>query len=94
MRNSAELRRFSSPHPSLFSEFLGSNDKGMAARAYIGREDPVAPGVGDRPPCIFFGQGPRCKFEEKKLHLGSVAPHRATGGSFEIFQNRHIFLKF
>ena len=21
----------------------------MAARAYIGREDPVAPGVGDRP---------------------------------------------
>ena len=94
MRNSTELRRFSFPHPSFFSEFLGSNDKGMATRAYIGREDPVAPGVGDRPPCIFFGQGPRCKFEEKKLHLGHVAPHRATGGSFEIFKNGHIFLKF
>ena len=104
MRNSAELCRFFSPHPSFFSKFLGSNDKGMAASAYIGREDPVAPGVGDRPlspmgggrqaPLHFFGQRPRCKFEEKKLHLGHVAPHRATGGSFEIFQNGHIFLKF
>ena len=55
---------------------------------------PLSPiGVGgDRP--LFFGQGPRCKFEEKKLHLGSVAPHTATGGIFEIFQNGHIFLKF
>ena len=49
VRNSTEFRRFSSPHPLFFSEFLDSNDKGMAARAYIGREDPVAPGVGDRP---------------------------------------------
>ena len=54
VRNSAELRRFSSPHPSLFSEFLGSNDKGMAARAYIGHRDPVAPEVGDRPLPPFF----------------------------------------
>ena len=33
VRNSAELRCFSSPHPSLFSEFLveflGSNEDGM-----------------------------------------------------------------
>ena len=51
--------------------------------------------MGDRPPFhFFFGHGPRCKFEEKKLQLGPVAPHRATGGSFEIFQNGHIFLKF
>ena len=42
---------------------------------------------------LFF-QGPRCKFEEKKLHLGPVALWGATGGIFEIFQNRHIFLKF
>ena len=62
--------------PLFFPEFLGSNDKGMAARAYIGGRDPVAPGVGDRPlspvwggatgPLLFFfGHGPRCKFEEK-----------------------------
>jgi hypothetical protein len=35
--------------PLFFPEFLGSNDKGMAARAYIEGRDPVAPGVGDRP---------------------------------------------
>jgi len=42
----------------------------------------------------FFCQGPRCEFEEKKLHLGPVALWGATGGIFEIFQNGHIFLKF
>ena len=101
MRYSAELRRFSSPHPSLFSEFLGSNDKGMAARAYIGGGDPVAPEVVDRPlspvgwaTCPFFCQGPRCEFEEKKLQLGPVVLGGRPGGIFEIFQNRHIFLKF
>jgi len=74
VRNSAELRRFYSPHPSLFSKFLDSNDKRMAARAYIGREDPVAPEVGDMPSFhFFFDHGPRCKFKEKKLHLGPVA---------------------
>ena len=34
---------------------------------------------GDRP---LFLQGPRCKFEEKKLHLGPVALWGATGGYF------------
>ena len=52
---------------------------------------PVAPGVGDRGlspvggatgPPLFFLQGLRCKFEEKKLHLSHVAPHRATGVYF------------
>ena len=50
LRNSAELRRFSSPHPSIFSEFLGSNEKGMEARAYIGWETPVARGGGRQAP--------------------------------------------
>ena len=81
--------------PLFFPEFLGSNDKRMAARAYIGERDPVARWGGDRPPFhFFFGHGPRCKFEEKKLHLGPIAPHRAPGGIFEIFENGHIFLKF
>ena len=39
--------------PLFFPEFLGSNDKGMAARAYIGGRDPVAPGVGDSPLSFF-----------------------------------------
>ena len=61
-----------------------------AQSLYIGGRDLVAPGVGDRPlspiggrqaPC-FFGQGPRCKFEEKNLHLGPVALWGATGGYF------------
>ena len=63
--------------------------KGMAA--YIG---PVAPGVGDRPlspvgggdkplsPGSLFFQGPRCEFEEEKLHFGPVALWGATGGYF------------
>ena len=71
----------------------------MAASAYIGggdpvappkgRQAPVAPGVGDRPcpplggrQAPFFCQGPRCEFEEKKLHLGPVALWGATGGYF------------
>ena len=56
---------------------------------------PVARWGGRHAPLLFFfGHGPRCKFEEKKLHLVPVAPRRSTGGSFEIFQNGHIFLKF
>ena len=53
MRNSAELRRFSSRHPLFFSEFLvqffGSNEKGMEARTYIGWATPCRPLRGDRP---------------------------------------------
>ena len=74
----------------------------MTARAYIGGRDPVAPLTGDRPlspvgwaTCPFFFQGPRCEFEEKKLHLGPVALWGGRPGDiFEIFQNGHIFLKF
>jgi len=54
----------------------------MAARAYIGGRDPIAPqratgpcrplGVGATGP-FFSLQGPRCEFEEKKLHLRPVA---------------------
>ena len=84
-----------------FPEFLGSNDNGMTARAG-GTLSPLGWATGpcrplggrQAPLSFFFGHGPRCKFEEKKLHLGPVAPHRATGGIFEIFQNGHIFLKF
>ena len=66
--------------------------KGMAPRAYIGGRDPVAPQRATAP---FFSQGPRCEFEEKKLHLGPVALWGGRPGDiFEIFQNGHIFLKF
>ena len=37
---------------------------------------------GRQAPLFFFLQGLRCKFEEKKLHLSPVAPHRATGVYF------------
>ena len=49
-----------------------------------GDRPPVARGVGDKPPSLprAPGQGSRCKFEEKKLHLGPVASHRATGVYF------------
>ena len=52
-------------------------------RPWGGRQAPVARWVGDKPP--FFSQGPRCEFEEKKLHLGPVA---LWGG------NRGVFLKY
>ena len=104
MRNSAELRRFSSPHPSFFSEFLGSNEKGMAARAYIGREatDPVARWRGDRPPPPARDLFANSK---KKVYIWVLSPVAwakgplsppigRPGGIFEIFQNGHIFLKF
>ena len=72
--------------------------KGMAAYGgqglYRGEgpcRTPVAPGVGDRP--LFFWQGPRCKFEEKKLHLSHVAPHRATGVYFWNFPKRTYIFK-
>ena len=67
---------------------------GMAARAYIGGRDPVAPGVGDRPPFNFFRPWTSLQIWRKKITSRACAPHRATGGSFEIFQNGHIFLKF
>ena len=103
-----ELHMKKRHHYSEFSkkEKNGSNCSNLhwgPCRPPNGGQGPVAPGVGDRGlspvggatgPPLFFLQGLRCKFEEKKLHLSPVAPHRATGYIFEIFQNRHIFLKF
>ena len=73
----------------------------MAARVYIGGRGPCRPPQRATGPCRPWGgrqapffQGPRCEFEEKKLHLGPVALWGATGGIFKIFQNGHIFLKF
>ena len=54
VRNSAELRRFSLLTPLFFSEFLGSNEKGMEARAYIGWENPCRP-LGGRQPLVTHG---------------------------------------
>ena len=76
--------------------------KGMAARAYIGQRGPCRPPPNGRQAPVgrggrqasFFCQGPRCEFEEKKLHLGPVALWGRPEDIFEIFQNRHIFLKF
>ena len=61
-------------------------------RPWGGRQAPVARWGAAGP--LFFCQGPRCKFEEKKLQLGPVAPIGRPDGIFEIFQNGHIFLKF
>ena len=92
--------------PLFFSEFLVSNDKGMAARAYIGREDPVAPGVGDRPlsPLGWAtgpspGQGPLCKFQKKYIRVlspvawatGPLSPPRAAGVVLKYFKTDIYF---
>ena len=81
----------------------------MAARAYKRGGDPVTPSTGDRPLSpvggtigpLFFVQGPRCEFEEKKLHFGPVALWGATGGYFwniakrtSIFEIFIFFLKY
>ena len=69
--------------PLFFSEFLDSNDKGNGGEWWpgvkIGALSPLGWATG---PLFFFLQGLRCKFEEKKLHLSPVAPHRATGVYF------------
>ena len=55
MRNSAELRRFPSSHPSLFSGFfwifLGQMRGGNEGEALYRRPDPVARGGATGPPC-------------------------------------------
>ena len=59
--------------------------------AYIGGHTPVARGGGATGPPVarwaplFFLQGLRCKFEEKKLHFGPVALWEG---------DRDIFLKY
>ena len=71
----------------------------MAARAYIGGGDPVAPPQRATAPCL---RGGRQAFFfrdlvvnlKKKITLKPCRPMGATGGIFEIFQNGHIFLKF
>ena len=127
MLNPAGLRRFPSPHSSLFFWIFGGifglkwGGKGRAG-PFIGgtpgrprgggRQAPAAP-VGwaqrrspvgwatgpCRPPngrqVLFFLQGLRCEFEEKKITLWACRPMGGRPGYiFEIFQNGHIFLKF
>ena len=66
-----------------------------------GRQGPVAPGVGDMPLSpvggatspFFFSRDLVANLKKKKIHFGPVALWGATGGIFEILQNRHIFLK-
>ena len=88
----------------------GGRQAPPVARGGGGRQAPLPrpwagpsgrPRGGDRPPCrplggdrAFFFQRPHCEFEEKKLHLRSVALWGATVGIFEIFQNGYIFFKF
>ena len=74
----------------------------MAARAYIGGGDPVAPPpTGDRPLSPVGGAtGPFFSRDlianlKKKITLKACRPMGGRpGGIFEIFQNGHIFLKF
>ena len=71
-----------------FSEFLGSNHKengGIRRRSGPcrlrgGRQAPVARGGATDP--LFFLQGLRCKFGEKKLHFGPVALWEGDRGIF------------
>ena len=84
MLNPAGLRRFPSPHLSLFFgflvEFSDSNEEGRGVGSYIRGVTPVARGGGATGPLFF--QGPRCKFEEKNYTKGLSPYGRATGGYF------------
>ena len=62
----------------------------------------VAPPTGDRPLSpvggatapLFFLQGLRCEFEEKKITLWACRPMGGRPGYiFEIFKNGHIFFE-
>ena len=76
----------------------------MEARAYIGWETPCRPGGGTGPlPPHNPSQGPLCKFKKNYIKVLSLVAWPtgpltllgwATGGIFENFQNRYIFLKF
>ena len=75
--------------------------KGMAAygggggpcRPLNGRQAPVAPSTGDRPP-FFFSRDFVANLE-KKIILWACRPIGGRPGYiFEIFQNGHIFLNF
>ena len=68
--------------------------------AYDGGGAPVAPSTGDRPlspvgggdrPPLFFLQGLRCKFGEKKLHFGPVALWEGDRGIFLKFSKTDIY---
>ena len=70
-----------------FSEFLGSNHKGNGGIRR--RRAPVAPSTGDSP--LFFLQGLRCKFGEKKLHFEPVALWEGDRGIFLKFSKTDIY---
>ena len=74
----------------------------MAARAYIGGGDPVAPPTGDRGMSplgwatgpFFFARDLIANLK-KKITLKACRPMSGQPGYiFEIFQNGHIFMKF
>ena len=81
-------------------QFLGSNEKGMDVRAYIGWETPVARGGATDPlprPGTSLQIQKKFTLDPVVRCLGdrTLSPQgRATGGIFENFQNGHIFLKF
>ena len=69
--------------PLFFSEFLDSNDKGMAARAYIGREGPCRPLGGATGPLAFFLAWDLIANLKKKKYTYGMSPYGgATGGYF------------
>ena len=105
MRNSAELRRFSSPHPSLFFwifrlKWQGNDGQGLYREGgpccpWGGRQAPVARWGGDRPPFIFFLARDLVTNLKKKITFRAYRPPIGRPGYiFEIFRNGHIFLKF
>ena len=91
------LRRFPSPHSSLFFsgflvEFSGSNEDGRGGWILYKGGYPGRPRGGDRPP--FFSRDLVANLK-KKITLRACRPLEGRpGGIFEIFQNGHIFLKF
>ena len=93
MRNSAELCRFFSPHPSLFSwifrlKWQGNGGQGL----YIGGRDPVARWGGDMPPFIFFRPWTSLQIWRKKITTKACRPMGGDRGYFWNFSKQtHIF---
>ena len=58
---------------------------------YSGTEPVARGGATGPPPPRTLGQGPLCKFEEKKLHQGPVAPGAGDQGIFSKFFETDIY---
>jgi len=93
--NPAGLRRFLSPHPSLFSgflvEFSGSNEEGMGVDPYIRGSTPVARGGATGPlPRPWAGPSGRSRGGDRPPYrlLGGDRPPFFPGTSLQIWRKK------